>query len=242
LVELLREFGPARTHYQAELPFWYLQSDGIWTVSDIDRLEMRKGKQAPKPSSMSAVSPNGALTADVESALARDPKLLADTVKLLLDGHFPNSLHQEILDEIGFETVTRETSLKMRDPAFRGRVLRAYERRCAVCGFDVHLGVNSVALDAAHIKWHQAGGPDREANGLALCALHHRLFDRGAFTLSHDRRIVVSQDVSGSDGLEEALLRYHGCGIREPQSASYCAGREFIFWHHREVFRGPGRE
>jgi putative restriction endonuclease len=26
----------------------------------------------------------------------------------------------------------------------------------------------NVALEAAHIKWHQAGGPDEESNGLAL--------------------------------------------------------------------------
>jgi putative restriction endonuclease len=42
-------------------------------------------------------------------------------------------------------------------------VLTAYEFRCAVCGFDVRLGAASIALDAAHIRWRQAGGPDRGA-------------------------------------------------------------------------------
>jgi len=53
-------------------------------------------------------------------------------------------------------------------------VLRAYEYRCAVCGFDVRLGSVSIALDAAHIRWHQAGGPETESNGLALCVLRER--------------------------------------------------------------------
>ena len=79
-----------------------------------------------------------------------------------------------------------------RDPNFRANVLRAYEYRCAVCGFDVRLGPSPVALEAAHIKWHQAGGPDLEVNGLALCVLHQRLFDRGAFTLSKQLQIMVS--------------------------------------------------
>src|SRR5436189_6378643 len=40
----------------------------------------------------------------------------------------------------------------------------------------------------AHIRWHQAGGPDIENNGLALCVLHHKTFDLGAFTLSEGGR------------------------------------------------------
>ena len=54
-----------------------------------------------------------------------------------------------------------------------------------------------VALEAAHIKWRQAGGPDLEVNGLALCSLHHKLFDRGAFTLSNQLVILVSDDAHG---------------------------------------------
>jgi putative restriction endonuclease len=72
-------------------------------------------------------------------------------------------------------------------------VLTAYQFQCAGCGFNVRVGDLLVFLEAAHIKWHQAGGPDSEANGVALCALHHKLFDRGAFTLSKDMKIQVSE-------------------------------------------------
>jgi putative restriction endonuclease len=41
-----------------------------------------------------------------------------------------------------------------------------------------------LGLEAAHIKWFQAGGPDIEANGLAMCSLHHKLFDLGVFTIA----------------------------------------------------------
>ena len=60
------------------------------------------------------------------------------------------------------------------DPEFPQRVLTAYEYRCAVCGYDVRLGNRELGLGAAHIKRHEAGGPDSEVNGLALCALHHK--------------------------------------------------------------------
>jgi hypothetical protein len=96
------------------------------------------------------------------------------------------------------------------DWQFRQRVLTASEYRCAVCGFDVRLGSVSVALDAAHIRWHQAGGPDRESNGLALCVLHHKIFDLGAFTLDHQGVMLISDQANGTAGLHEALLRHHG--------------------------------
>jgi len=60
----------------------------------------------------------------------------------------------------------------------------------AVCGFNVRIGNVVVALEAAHIKWHQAGGADIQENGLSLCSLHHKLFDRGAFTVDADWCIV----------------------------------------------------
>ena len=70
--------------------------------------------------------------------------------------------------------------------------------RCAVCGFDLRLGSVSIALDAAHIRWHQAAGPDQKNNGLALCVLHHKVFDLGAFTLNGEGGLLVSDRVNGT--------------------------------------------
>jgi predicted restriction endonuclease len=42
------------------------------------------------------------------------------------------------------------------------------ERRCAICGYDTKVGQWDLALDAAHIQWHQAAGPSILQNGLAL--------------------------------------------------------------------------
>jgi putative restriction endonuclease len=47
LRELLQEFGPTRKSYHPEFPFWYLQSDGVWEVSNPENLSMRKGSSNP---------------------------------------------------------------------------------------------------------------------------------------------------------------------------------------------------
>ena len=120
-------------------------------------------------------------------------------------------------------------------------MLTAYEWRCAVCGLDVRLGSASIVLEAAHIKWHQAGGPDEESNGLALCVLHHKTFDRGAFTLDRSGVLLVSDQVNGTVGLEEALLRHHGRPTRPPQRPEWAPKVEHLDGHGREVFAGQAR-
>ena len=107
---------------------------------------------------------------------------------------------------------------------------------------DMRLDNVTICLDAAHIKWFQAGGPDHEENGLSLCSLHHRLFDRGAFTVDKNLSIAVSQSVSGSTGVEEILLRYHKKPIQEPQSLIYTPNPIYTDWHIKEVFRKPARD
>ncbi len=127
-------------------------------------------------------------------------------------------------------------------------MLTAYERRCAICGFEVRVGSALVGVDAAHVMWHQtaAEGVDHVTNGLALCALHHRLLDRGAFTLASagTREVVVevAEGAHGGPGFERWLLDYHGRPIARPVSASYRVAELSVAWHRREVFRGPARE
>jgi putative restriction endonuclease len=119
-------------------------------------------------------------------------------------------------------------------------VLKAYEYRCAVCGFDVRLCTVSIALDAAHIRWHLAGGPDEESNGLALCVLHHRTFDLGAFTVA-DGVVLVSDQVHGTSGFHETLMAYHGGSVRDPQRPDWRPEPKHLNWHRREVFKGDPR-
>jgi putative restriction endonuclease len=96
-------------------------------------------------------------------------------------------------------------------------------------------------LEAAHIKWHQAGGPDVETNGVALCVLHHRVFDLGAFTINSQLTILVSEKANGSRGLDETLLRFHGTTLRKPQRPEFVPQGEFTDWHRQEVFKGEPR-
>ncbi len=237
LTALLREFGPPRKSDHPEQPFWRLQRDGVWTVHAPADLPLKTGDDIPRVTAMRSHDVRGGFSPDVRAALAADPTLVVKVAVQILERYFPESLHPDILNAVG---LTLETAKKKRDPAFRQRVLKAYEYRCAVCGFDVRLGSVSIALDAAHIRWHQAGGPDDENNGLALCVLHHKTFDLGAFTLT-DGVLVVSDQANGTAGFAEALIAYHGRPIRPPQHPDWGPEAKHVEWHGREVFKGEAR-
>ena len=232
LTSLLQEFGPNRKSDHPELPFFHLQSDGVWELATEGTPSPRKGSKSFTRRELIEHHASGKFTDDVLTALKHNPSLASEIATRILEAHFPDSLHADILAAIGFDTEMRVTSTRRRrDPQFRERILTAYEYRCAVCGFDVRLGSQSIAIEAAHIKWHQAGGPDVETNGVAMCSLHHKIFDLGAFTINGQLMILVSEKVNGSQGLEETLLRFHGGSLRMPQRPEFVPLGEFTDWH-----------
>lgn len=90
----------------------------------------------------------------------------------LLDAHFPETLHREILESVGLY-LALSARKRRRSPDFRRKILRANENRCCVCGCDLRFGNRLAGIEAANIMWHTGAGPDEESNGLALCTLHH---------------------------------------------------------------------
>jgi len=239
LTTLLREFGPPRKSDHPEQPFWRLQKDGVWIVHSPPDLPLKTGDDIPRVGALRSPDIRAGFSPDVQKALSADPSLVARIAVQILERHFPESLHQDILNAVGL-TLESAPLKRKRDPSFRQRVLKAYEFRCAVCGFDVRLGSVSIALDAAHVRWHQAGGPDVEDNGLALCVLHHKTFDLGAFTLG-DGLLLVSDQANGSMGFQESLLAHHGKPIRAPQRPEWKPKPDHLDWHAREVFKGEAR-
>jgi putative restriction endonuclease len=241
LGKLLMEFGPRRQSYHPEYPFWRLQNDGVWEVSPKEGLTTRSSNTDAKKSELLAHNVPGGFVPEIYDKLLQDKHLAREIVQDLLNANFPESIHQDILSAVGIEVAIDTRIVIARSPDFRDRILRAYEYSCALCGFDVRLGTMPVALEAAHIKWHQAGGPDEEANGLALCTLHHKLFDRGVFTLSNSMSVIVSEAANGTRGFQEWVVIFHGKAIRPPQRSAYYPDENWVAWHVREVFHGPGR-
>jgi putative restriction endonuclease len=259
LQSLLAEFGPSSAAKSRHYPFWHLATDGqgaLWDLRGPRELLMRPAAATPNLGELRTHRVLGGFPDDIDHALRHVPGLLEAVAARVLDSNFPATLHADIAAAVGlsldhpaavhageqpppdYVTVKR----RRRDPGFRERVLRAYEYRCCVCGFDLRIGQISAGLEAAHIQWHNVGGPDIEPNGLALCALHHKLFDLGAFTVEpSEYRMVFSQRAIASNRGSHGELRHHGQAMLAPQELDMRPAAGFLAWNLKNVFKTPGR-
>jgi putative restriction endonuclease len=76
----------------------------------------------PTKGELIAKHARGRFSGDVQAALSADPGLVAAIASRILERHFLESLHQDILNSVGLSLETTVTRRK-RDPAFRHRVL-----------------------------------------------------------------------------------------------------------------------
>ena len=249
LKKLLGDFGAPRKVLHPENPFWHLQTDDLW---ELDAAFSIAPGRSPTRRDLVRGNARGGLPEPLHGLLQRDAELLRAAADLLLSDHFPESLHDTIRERVGLPrdstaAVREGRSLPRRprrDPDFREAVLRAYERRCAVCDFDLRLADTSFGLDAAHIRWHSHGGPDRVPNGLALCAFHHKAFDRGAIGLEPELgayRVLVSNELSGQSQAFREVLDLRDRNLRPPQEEELQPQVEYVDWHRQQVFRGAPR-
>jgi putative restriction endonuclease len=239
LARLLRDYGPPRRSVHPEYPFWWLRTDQLWEVPESDSLARRIGHTDPRKSELIKNNVKGGFPEPVFELFRSDVRFVALVARKLLDAHFPASLHQDILDEVGLYL---PPDSRRREPQFRQDVIRAYEHRCAICGYDLKIGSTDLALEAAHIRWRQASGPDEIRNGLALCAIHHKALDRGAIGISEDLRVLISAEIHGQSLMTEWFQSFNGGAVRRPTRADWEPRAEYIKWHTDQVFRKPARD
>jgi putative restriction endonuclease len=242
LSELLKEFGRPTKNVAPEHPYVRMQRDKIWELANPSKITIHKNGN-PSVKDLRSTNMEAGFPVEIDEFLRKHPNFSKQLIQELLDDHFPETLHREIIESIGISTGVYFSQRKKRDPRFREMVLNNYGYQCAICGFHVQLGKTSIGLEAAHIKWHNADGPDIVTNGMALCPLHHNLFDRGIFSLTETRKLIVSTQAhgAGNSAFEEMVLRFNGQDLRKPIQNDTVPGIPYIQWHQKEVFKGPGR-
>lgn len=122
-------------------------------------------------------------------------------------------LHLKPIERVYAERVMKQ---RLHQPEFRGRVMYAYEQRCAVCALK-----HGKLLDAAHIigddKLHGVPSVD---NGLSMCKIHHAAYDANLLGISPDYVVRIKNELMDeTDGpmLLHGLQEMDGRGLTLPK-------------------------
>lgn len=245
LADLIAEFGPpSRTGraQSAAYPFTRLRNDHVWTL---DR-DVPNDSVVP----LRENDVTGRLDLGLESVLRRQPTLLSQVARRLVEAQFPATVAPDVLAAVGLDPdvvlgepqgVVDLLARRRRSARWRERVLESWDRQCAFCGFDGQLAGAAVGIEAAHVRWFNLDGPDSDDNGLALCSLHHKLFDRGALGLTDSHTIQVSGRFSARTDEAKRVYDLHSRPLR-PRRGSSLPAQEYVDWHTRQVFKGDALE
>lgn len=245
LADLIAEFGPpsrtGRTQ-SAAYPFTRLRSDGVWVLDHDVPMDL------VGPLARDHVT--GHFEASLEETLRGHCDLVSSIARELVRTNFPGTVAPDVLEAVGLdpETVLAAAGtlpdsaagippLRRRDSSWRLEVLQSWDRQCAFCGFDGQLASASVGIDAAHVRWFAFDGPNTLDNGLALCVLHHKLFDLGALGLSEELRIQVSAIFTTRTEAGRAVYALHDRKLT-PRPGAIVPATAHVSWHAREVFKG----
>lgn len=127
------------------------------------------------------------------------------------------------------EYARRLAKQRLHQPAFRTRVLLAYNTQCSICRLQ-----HGSLLDAAHIvPDSEAHGVPTTPNGLALCKIHHAAYDQDILGVTPDYRVQVRTDVLEEvDGpmLKHGIQEMHGRELTLPTRRSDVPDRELLAW------------
>ena len=119
-----------------------------------------------------------------------------------------------------------QTKRRLHQVVFRGQVLVAYATSCAVC-----LLHEPTLLKASHILGDADGGEPAVTNGLSLCTIHHRAYDRNLLGISVDARVhITPRLLFDKDGpmLLHGLQEMHGAALTLPRKANNRPDRDHL--------------
>ncbi len=156
----------------------------------------------------------------------------------LLPEFAPDAVSERWIEEVMGTRPTegnRLVRVRLVQGFFRAAVLSSYEYRCAMCLLDL-----PELLTASHIiPWRE--NVERRAdprNGLALCSIHDKAFDRGFLTVTETNQVLTSAHAKKKSPCrlhQVALLDIEGQALTLPKR--FLPDEEALAYHREHVFK-----
>jgi len=136
------------------------------------------------------------------------------------------------------EAKEREAVIRVRltQKLFREMILSSYRTRCAVCS----LPEESLLIAGHIIPWSvKPSLRMNPRNGICMCALHDKAFDRGLITLADDYKVIVSETIRrlySEASIQRGFHPYEGSKIQLPDR--FVPDKRFMQFHRDKIFLG----
>lgn len=259
LEDLLNRFGPPRENQKPEQPAWRLLQPSstvqIWDIEGATRVRTYENGD-PKRADLREFASIG-LSKPAFTLFHDRPADAQYAATCIAEHLLPSSIQGELLEAVGLggSDDVREASLSpqlqlsiskrerviaersRRTAVFARKVLAAYGHRCAVCSVAPKIDDRHFGLEAAHIRWVEAGGPDDVCNGICLCRMHHVALDRGALTLRQDFRVEISPRLSLDAATRAIFEPFDGRLATIPLTDGDLPHKDALDWHRNQVFK-----
>ncbi len=136
----------------------------------------------------------------------------------------------------GLTEIERQVKVRLGQSFFRKVILTSYGSKCCVCGLPI-----PELLIASHIvPWSDADNLRvNPHNGLCLCVLHDKGFDRGFFTLGEDYEVVIGHVLRHylpNSSVNNGFKIYEGQIITLPDK--FIPNQQFLAIHRNNYFLG----
>ncbi len=117
---------------------------------------------------------------------------------------------------------------------FREMILASYRNRCAICSLpEINLLVASHIIPwAVNVSLRM-----NPQNGICMCSLHDKAFDRGLIAISDNHRLLIStaiKKLSDEVAVQRGFLPYQDKGVRLPDK--FLPDKKFIEYHREKIF------
>jgi putative restriction endonuclease len=243
------------------MPFYHMTSEGFWhlvPVPGMGQAIVSVGRiKSYRQFNQVAL---GAKLNDDLFTLLLSPDSRNDLRRVLVEKYFTPDIRSEVVKAGQITTEVFEYSRELTDrlkgrftlreapdidetyltesrsTAFRRVVVDAYKHTCSFCRIRVLTPQGRTAVAAAHIVPWSHGHNDDPRNGMALCGLHHWVFDQGLATVGIDYCIKVSPVVILEENAAEAILKLDGQTMYLPADDILLPAKSALRWHMENIF------
>lgn len=147
-----------------------------------------------------------------------------------------DSVETEVDLPLGSTEVVRQVRTRLVQGFFRDAVLSSYEFKCAICNLDL-----PELLNASHIiPWSKNVARRADPrNGLSLCVLHDRAFDRGLLSIGESFEVLIAARIK----LHASQSRLHSVAFLDAAGKIISLPKRFtpdpkaLTYHRENIFR-----